>query len=232
MNTTILKIATLTGTLLGMSNVYATDVYSQSPTSNIIDTSAVANLPADPGFTWSLDQDEENWTYFTAPSTASFNQITWYGTNADGKFAVDFYQAACFSCGANWVQTDGTFSNNLLPNQGPFDQSAITKTQISAGLYAYSLDLSAPVTLNQGSLYALSVVNNYTALPFSWAGANNGSGFHLHYIVGQAMFLKAPGSLAFTLTDTIPAVPEPNGSALMIAGLLMTNIALRRLKKS
>lgn len=198
------------------------EAYSQSPNLNIIDTSAVFNNPSDPGFTWSLDQDEESWAYFNAQKNTSFNQITWYGTNADNRFALSFFEAACFSCSASWVQTDGTFTANLLPNLGAYDQSSITKEKLSNTLYSYSVKLNTPISIEQGKLYALSVVNNYTSQPFSWAGSDSGNGFHLHYIVGQSMFLKVPGNLAFSLTNTsVTPVPEPKSWLMLLIGLVL-----------
>ncbi len=198
-----------------------TDVFSQTPNTAFSATSAVYNLSNDPGFTWSLDQDEEAWAYFSVPTDASFNRISWYGSNSDGEFAVDFFSASCFSCGANRVGSNGKFTNSLLPNPGPFSQAQVNKTLVSGGLYSYYIDLASRLTLDHTSLYALSIVNNYTTTPFNWSGSNAVNGFHLDYIVGRASFLRAPGSLAFTLTDTtVSAVPLPASAWLLGSGLV------------
>lgn len=197
------------------------DVYTQAPNTTFGGTSAVDNIPTDPGFTWTLDQDEESWAYFNVATNISFNRIGWYGSDSDGAFAVDFYAATCFSCGANWVGTSGNFTNSLLPNPGPYSQAQVHKNLVSGNLYAYYIDLTSSLTLDHNSLYALSVVNNYTALPFAWAGSNDGIGSHLDFIVGRASFLRYPGNLAFTLTDTtVSAVPVPASAWLLGSGLL------------
>jgi hypothetical protein len=211
----------------------ATDVYSQPPSSGVINTSAVLNAPADPGFQWTSDSDEEVWAYFSLPSAVTFNQISWYGSNTDGNFAVDLFAASCFSCGANRVGGSGTFASNLLPNAGPYSQAQVHKTPLvgSSTLYSYTIDLSAPVTLGTTGAYAISVVNNYSTLPFLWAGSGTGSGKYLQYVIGQAMYLKAPGNPAFTLTNTA-AVPEPGAFWTLGLGLgLIGFTASRRLRR-
>jgi hypothetical protein len=210
----------------------AVDVYSQAPSSSLADTSAVYNNPADPGFNWALDADMEAWAYFHVPTDVSLNRISWYGTDSDGAFAVALFAASCFSCSASWAQTGGTFGSNMLTTS-LFGQSQVHKTALAGGLFSYYVDLPSSLVLSASSpSYGLSVVNNYTSLPFSWAASAQGSGFHLHYIVGQAMFLRAPGNLAFTLTDTgaVPSVPEPKGMYLAVTGaiFLWSASAVRR----
>lgn len=208
----------------------AVDVYNQAPSAVLADTSAVFNNPSDPGFNWAIDSDMEAWAYFQVPADVQFNRISWYGSDADGSFAVDLFPASCFSCGANWAQTSGGFATNLLSTllYGP---QQVHKTALAGGLFEYDIDLPSMVTLSAGQpTYGLTVVNNYTAKPFSWAGSGQGSGFHLHYIVGQAMFLKAPGNLAFTLTDTTAISPVPEADSMQLSLLGLTLIwGVRRL---
>lgn len=199
----------------------ATDLYVQAPQSGAGYTSAVYNLPGDPGFSWSLPMDQEAWAYFRPPSSGSFDRITWFGSDADGEFAVNFYGATCFSCGVNLVRTDGGFTNSLLPEPGPFAPAQVNKTQLAPGLFSYSIDLSAPLTLDAGTpLYALSVVNNYSSLPFQWAPSASGLGSHVRFIDGMHMVQAAPGNLAFSLINTAAPVPEPATRALLGLGLL------------
>jgi len=225
---TLPAIALLASAVVFNGTARAAVVYTQDPNGNLIDTSAVYNAPSDPGFNWTLDMDEQVWADFSVSSNISFNRITWYGSNADGDFAVDFYtsQTACATphsaCGTFQVSGSGTFSNNLLPSSGPYSQAQTHKTSLGGGLYSYYIDLPSKVTLDSTQLQWLSIVNNYSAAPFSWAGSNTGIGSHAHYIVGQAMVLAAPGSLAFTLTDTTAPVPLPAAAWLFgsaIAGL-------------
>ncbi len=197
----------------------ATDVYSQPQNGAFVATSAVYNVgAADPGFTWSLDQDEEIWAYFSLPANVSFNRISWYGSSADGNFGVDLFAASCFSCGVNLVQTSGTFSSNLLSSAGPYTPAQVHMTLVTGSIYSYYVDLPSTVSLSASSAYAISVVNNYVSSPFLWAGSGTGSGTHLQYVVGQAMFLPGPGNLAFTLTNTAP-VPEPAAFWMLALGL-------------
>ena len=208
----------------------STVVYTQDLIAISFAPSAVANVPADPGFIWLNDTDTERWAYFNVATNISFNRISWYGTNADGNFAVDFYADTCFSCGANRVKTDGTFTNSLLPNPGPFSQAQIHRTLMSGSLYSYYIDLTSMLTLDHTSLYALSVVNNHTSSPFGWAGSNAGTGSHLVFNYGQAVFLRAPGNLAFTLTDTTAStVPLPAAAWLLGSGLVgLLGVARKR----
>jgi hypothetical protein len=227
-----LMVPTVVAALPGHAQA-STVVYTQAPTQTIGDVSAVANIPSDPGFTWTLDQDSEAWAYFSAPANASINRIEWYGSDSDGNFAVDLFAASCFSCSASWVGTGGQFTTNLLPNNGAYTQAQVHKTLMSGGLYDYYIDLPSALTLGSSPAYALSVVNNYTALPFVWAGSAAGSGVHLRYIVGQAMFLKAPGNLAFTLSNTsVSAVPEPDSAALMLTSLALLGLFAGRYRRA
>lgn len=225
----VLVLASIVASTFTIEAYASTVAYTQAPNQNLADSSAVWNNPADPGFTWTLDQDIQAWAYFKVGTNVSFNRIGWYGSNADGNFAVDLYSASCFSCSASWASTSGTFTNNLLQNTASYIQADIHKTLVSGNLYSYYIDLPSTLTLDHNSpYYALSVVNNYTASPFQWAASADGIGYHLHYIVGQAMFLNSPGNLAFTLTNTnVSAVPEPENYALILASLGLIGVMAR-----
>lgn len=230
--------ASIIASLFSMSANASTDVYTQALGSGL-STSAVLNLSTDPGFQWTTDRDQQMWAYFSTPTNVSFNRISWYGTKADGNFAVDLFSATCFSCGATQVSGSGTFphaatpynSLTLLPNSGPFSQTQAHQTLVSGsgytGLYSYYIDLPSNVTLSSNNTYALSVVNNYTSLPFAWAGSSSGTS--LVFNVGQAQFLKSPGGLAFTLSN-VSAVPEPDPALLMGVGLLGLLVVARKRK--
>jgi len=117
------------------------------------------------------------------------------------------------------VDTDGHFTNSLLPNPGPFGQLRVHKTLVSGGLYSYYIDLTSTLTLDHNShYYAISVVNNYSISPFLWAGSDSGTGSHYRYIRGNPVVQSAPGNLAFTLCDTT-AVPLPGAAWLLGSGL-------------
>ena len=207
-------------------NAIAAVVYTQDPNGVLTDTSAVLNSPSDPGFNWTIDNDEEAWADFLVPSTISFNRIDWYGSNADGDFAVNLYSSptACATphsaCGTVPVTGGGTFSNNTLPTPGPYSQAEVHKSLVGGSLYSYYIDLPSKVNLDSSQLQWLSIVNNYSAAPFLWVGSNSGIGSHAHYIVGQAQVLAANGNLAFTLSDTtLPAVPIPAAVWLFCSAL-------------
>ena len=205
-----------------------TTVYAQLPgTGSFADTSAVRNVATDPGFTWSFDGDSEAWAYFTATSTGNVNKITWYGSNTDGAFAVDLFPATCFSCGLSFVQTDGGFATNMLTSPGPFSGASVTKTALASNLFSYSIDLPSALKLQAGNSYGFSVVNNYSALPFYWAASASGSGTHINYVVGRAIVLPASGNLAFALTSSAAAAPEPADWSLVILGFAAVGIAMR-----
>lgn len=221
------QILALVITVLFLSNAEAAIVYTQDSNGILTDASAVANINTDPGFTWTLDGDEQAWAAFTVAGSISFNRIGWTGSNSDGNFAVDYYTTPLVcspphsACGTLPVTTGGTFSNNLLPSAGPYTQAQVHKTSIGGGEYSYYIDLPGKLTADSTQLQWLSVVNNYSSAPFSWSGSNAGIGFHTHYIIGQAQILNAPGNLAFTLTDTtVSAVPLPASIWLFLSVLL------------
>jgi hypothetical protein len=208
----------------------AVDVYSQPPGTTYGDVSAIRNDPADPGFNWTVDSDEQAWVYFAVAGSVSFNRITWYGSAADGDFAVALFPATCFSCGLSPVGGSGSSANNLLPHNSAYTPASVSKALLPSGMTAYSIDLPATLTLGGSPAYGLTVVNNFSALPFLWASSGTGSGTHIHYIIGQAMVLPSPGNLAFTLTNTSP-VPEPMSAGLLALGLgLIGKTAHRRLR--
>jgi hypothetical protein len=235
MNIALCRNAAFAAALLSSAVGHAaTDVYSQPQSGSFINTSAVLNAAGDPGFNWTSDSDEQVWAYFSLPTAVTFNRISWYGSNTDGNFAVDLFAASCFSCSANLVGGSGTFSNNLLPNpgnSGPYSQTQVHKTQIgTSNVYSYYIDLAAPVTLGTTGAYAISAINNYSTLPFLWAGSGAGSGTYLQYVVGQSVFLPAPGNLAFTLTNTT-AVPEPGTGLSLSVGLGLIGLTFGRHKR-
>lgn len=221
---------------LALPSRAAVTVYEQGPASaQYGDVSAVWNSAADPGFTFTLDSDQQAWAYFSTPGAVSFNRIAWTGSNADGAFGVSFIGASCFSCNAIWIGTDGNSTFNLLPHNQAYSQAQVHKTANAAGLYDYYVDLPTRLTLDPAnSLYALSVVNNYTAQPFQWAASQSSHfGSHLTYYVGLARFLGAPNDLAFSLIDTtVAAVPEPASSALWAAGLGVLGVWLSRRRQA
>jgi hypothetical protein len=196
----------------------AVDVFSQPPGTTYGDVSAIRNDPADPGFNWTVDSDEQAWVYFAVADSVSFNRITWYGSAADGDFALALFPATCFSCGLAPVGGSGNSANNLLPHNSAYTPASVSKVSLPSGMTAYSIDLPATLTLSGSPAYGLTVANNFTALPFLWASSGTGSGIHIHYIIGQAVVLPSPGNLAFTLTDT-SAVPEPMSAELLALGL-------------
>ena len=226
------KTVTISAITVALSLAWATGradttVYAQPlGAGTYADTSAVQNVAGDPGFAGANDSDSEAWAYFTATSTGNVNKITWYGSNADGAFAVDLFGASCFSCGLSLVGTDGNFANNLLTT-GPFTGASVTKTALAGGLFSYSITLPTAVTLQAGSSYGFSVVNNYTSAPFLWAGSAGGSGTHINYVWGRHIVEPAPGNLAFTLTSTGGGVPEPAAWSLLILGFAAVGGALR-----
>ncbi len=222
---------TIIASMFSMGAHATTDVYTQAPGGGLA-TSAILNYALDPGFQWTSDRDQQYWSYFSTPTNVSFNRISWYGTQSDGNFAVDLNSATCNTCNALQVSGGGTFTNNLLPNPGPYSQAQVHQTYVSGSgytsLYSYYIDLSSKVTLSQNSLYALSIVNNYTALPFAWATGSGGSGT-MFFNVGLAQYLKGPGGLAFTLTN-VSAVPEPSNVLLTGFGLLGVLLVARKRK--
>lgn len=226
------SVAVAAALAIGSASAWAAkDLYSQAPSTQFADTSAIYNMPSDPGFTWSLDMDTQAWAYFRPATGGSFDRITWYGSDADGAFAVDLFAASCFSCGVNLVRSSGRFTSNLLPTAGPFGPDAVLKTALGDNLYAYTIDLPSALVLQAGSAYTLSVVNNYSALPFRWAASATGVGSHLRYIVGQAMVVAPPGNVAFTLTDSTAPVPEPASAATLGLGIAALLLMRRRQRR-
>jgi hypothetical protein len=223
-------------------------VYEQAPNNGGFAISSVRDDPADPGFNWTVDTDTERWEYFSVSAAVSFNRIGWYGSNADGQFAVDLFAASCFSCNATPVGGGGTFAHTpvnpgngltLLPGSGPFSQAQVHKTWVSGSgvnsLYAYSIDLPSQVTLNPGGGYGISIVNNYTSAQFGWALAAGNSNNHVVYTMTYVayQFLPSPGDLAFSLVDTtVAAVPEPTSALGFGIGLLALLAGLRRRERS
>jgi hypothetical protein len=200
----------------------AVDVYSQPPGTTYADVSAIRNDPADPGFNWTVDSDEQAWAYFSVAGAVSFNRITWYGSAADGDFAVALFPATCFSCGLGPVSTGGGSVNNLLPGNTAYPPASVSKTVLPSGMTAYSIDLPTTLTIGGSPAYGLTVVNNYSAATFLWASSGTGSGTHIHYIIGQAVVLPSPGNLAFTLSNTA-AVPEVSTAWLLALGLVLVS---------
>jgi hypothetical protein len=246
----LIPAATIFGASLFSINAWADTVaYMQASNAGFGDTSAMQNFPGDLGFTRGSDSDMQAWAYFKAPADASFNRINWNGSSADGNFAVDFFSATCFSCGATLVGTDGTTTHtaapenslSLLPNAGPFEQLQVHKSFVSGNEYSYFVDLSASVSLKKDTFYGLSVVNNFTSAPFQWSSssADNGlsgsyhgigfSGNHLNYVERRHSFLPAQGNLAFTLSS-VSAVPEPETYTMLLAGLGLIGATVKRRK--
>ncbi len=231
--------ATIIASLFSIDAYASTVVYEQAPNTNYFSQSAVFNDPTDTGFNWTIGTDSQSFEYFGVASNISFNRIGWYGNNADGDFAVDLFSETCYSCGATPVNGSGTFTHassvyesaTLLPNPGPFSQAQVHKALVSGSLFSYYIDLTSTLTLDHTQGYALSVVNNYSSLPFGWALSNT-TGNHVQYAQAYAgyKFLPSYGDLAFTLTNTlVSAVPLPAAVWLMLTGLMtMLGVNSRR----
>ena len=204
----------------------AIDILHNSPTSTFLQ-SGLINTPNDPGFNFAIDSDTQRWTYFRAETNGSFDRISWYGSYADGPFAVDFFSASCYSCGLDIVNGDGTFTHSpngingatLLPNPGPFNQNDVHRTFLSGNLYAYYIDLGSSISLNISTIYALSVVNNYSTAPFGWATSTTQGTSQFIYGGGSRVVRGGSPGLAFTLTNTT-VVPLPSATWLFLTGLM------------
>ncbi len=215
--------------LLTTANSYASVVYSQAPIAGSGYNSSYVNLASDPGFNGNSDADQQVWATFSVAAKTTFNEITWYGNQADINFAVDLHAttANCPSCGLVNVGTSGSYSTanvatELMPTSGAYDSSQVKQALISPGLYSYTLDLPTAVTLTTANLYVLSVVNNYSAgNPFIWANSATGNGVSMDFVVGRASFLTMPGYFAFTLSNTaVAAVPIPTTAWLFLSGVI------------
>lgn len=219
--------------LLTISNAYATVVYSQDPTASYALTSAFINLASDPGFNGNSDADQQVWTTFQVTANTSVNEITWYGTQSDGSFAVDLHATTtnCSSCGLAWVNGSGTYTattsnTQLMPTAGPYTNAQVHETLINGNLYSYYIDLPTAITLSSGNLYVISFVNNYSSYPFSWETSNTGNGISLDYNVGRASILPLSGNFAFSLSNTA-AVPLPTTAWLFLSSIIGL-LALKR----
>ena len=227
--------------LLTTANSYAAVVYNQAPIAGSGYNSSYVNLSTDPGFNGNSDADQQVWATFSVPATTTFNQITWYGNQADINFAVDLHYttANCPSCGLVNVSTSGSYStanvaNELMPTAGAYTSAQVQQALISPGLYSYTLDLPTAVTLTTANLYVLSVVNNYSAgNPFIWANSATGNGVSMDFVVGRASFLTMPGYFAFTLSNTAAvAAPLPTTAWLFLSGVIGFYGMIRKSKKA
>ena len=213
--------------LLITANTYATVVYTQAPIAGSGYNSSYINLASDPGFNANSDADQQVWATFLVNTTTNFNEITWYGSQADINFAVDLHSttANCPSCGLVNVASSGSYTtanvaSELIPTSGEYTSSQIQQALVSPGLYSYTLDLPSAVTLTSANLYVLSVVNNYSAgNPFIWANSATGNGISMDFVVGRASFLPMPGYFAFTLSNTA-SVPLPAASWLFLSAVI------------
>lgn len=227
--------------LLTTSHSYASVVYTQAPIAGSGYNSSYVNLASDPGFNGNSDADQQVWATFSVAANTTFNEITWYGNQADINFAVDLHYTAanCPSCGLVNVGTSGSYTtanvaSELMPTSGAYTSSQVHQALVSPGLYAYTLDLPSAVTLTKANLYVLSVVNNYSAgNPFIWANSATGNGTSMDFVVGRASFLTMPGYFAFTLTNAaVSAVPLPAASWLFLSGVIGFYGVTRKSKKA
>jgi hypothetical protein len=227
--------------LFTTSSSYASVVYTQAPIAGSGYNSSYINLATDPGFNGNSDADQQVWASFSVAANTTFNEITWYGNQADVNFAVDLHytSAGCPSCGLVNVTTSGSYTTanvatELMPTSGAYTSSQVQQALISPGLYSYTLDLPTEVTLTNASLYVLSIVNNYSAgNAFIWANSATGNGTSMDFVVGRASFLPMPGYYAFTLSNTaVAAVPIPTAFWLFLSGVIGCYGVNRKAKKA
>lgn len=157
---------------------------------------------------------------FTLTSTATFNNVTWYGVYADGAVPTrpDNFTLAVFN----------TFSGLPDATQGARQTFAIgggaTRTATGAIVqtntaYRYSVTLPTAVTLDAGT-YGLGIINNTTANTarlWSWlTSAQTGTLYQSTTTTG--LYAPNPGELAFRLS--LVAAPEPESLALIGVGFV------------
>lgn len=175
---------------------------------------------ANGGYWASAVEDLYHYDTFSLGSDALIQSVTWYGMGIEEAFGLPPAHPTTFTVSI-YADTGLGMPGALLSTTTMGNGASATDTGIDfAGqlsVFQFSGTLSTPFQARAGSVYWIGISDPTSYASWFWSSGTGGDGVHAGLIEGGAQ----PGledDMAFVLTGTVGAVPEPASAALFALG--------------